>query len=347
MIAHECETGGMHIMSDKLYLEVLKDGKLAKPGELGEIVITDFTNKALPFIRFKIGDIAVAEDKMKICSCGRTLHLVREIEGRINDLIILKNGNILITHVWHKLFRDYPEIKEFQVVQKEYDLFHINLVLTDKDFDLTKLKKNVALFLPNSKIVWRILDQIPIGKGGKLRHSISEVPVYLNQIRAGLIRPAKHIGNIKPYQITSTQNALEDRERSLKLDWNEGTINPPDEVVNEIVGYIKSKNSLNWYPDISHLKLKTEISKFLEISKDQIEVFPGSDMALDYLAKTFIDEGDRVLIVSPTYDQFRVSLETRGATCVLVHGLSPFEKNVNGILDKVENGYCKKQKSLL
>ena len=337
LMAHECEKGKFHIMSDKLYFEILKDGRPAKPGELGEVVVTDFTNKALPFIRFKVGDLAVAEEPTKICSCGRTLHLVRKIEGRINDLIILKNGNILVTHVWHKLFRDYPEIKEFQVIQKEYDLFHINIVLTDKNFDLTELQESVSMFLPDSKIEWYIMDQIPPGVGGKLRHSISEVPIYLNQIRTSLIRPAKHIGNIKPYQITSTQDALTNREHSLKLDWNEGTINPPAEVVTEITNYIKSENTLNWYPDISHIKLKEEISNFLDISKESIEIFSGSDSALDYLAKTFIDEGDKVLIISPTYDQFRICLEVRGAICIPVYNSSPFEKDVGCVLNVINN----------
>ena len=335
LMAHECEKGNLHIISDKLYLEVLKDDVPVQSGELGEVVVTDFTNMALPFIRFKVGDVALADDPKKVCACGRGLHLLKAVEGRINDLMILKDGRILVSHVWHNLFRDYDGIKTFQVVQKDYDLFHVNIVLNDKHLDLTNLKREVSKFLPNCKIEWYIRDKIAYGKGGKFRHSISEIPIFLNQIRSNLIMPAKDIGNIKPYTVTSTQSALKDRIRSLKLDWNEGTISPPKQVINGLIDFIKSQNSLNWYPDIDSTHLRDEIGKFLNLPQDNIDVFVGSDGALDYIAKTFIDQGDEVLIVGPTYDQFRVSLEARGAKCKYVYGEDPFKKNLNKILHEI------------
>ncbi|MFH2021032.1 MAG: histidinol-phosphate transaminase [archaeon] len=339
LMAHECDAGRgsyYHIMADKLYLEVIRENRTARPGELGEIVVTDFTNKALPFIRFRVGDVAIAEDPEKICKCKRTLPLLGEVQGRVNDLFKLKNGKILVTHVWHKLFREIPEIKEFQIRQKDLDKFEVFLVLDKKDYDITNLKKKVSDYLPDSNIDWWIVDKIPVGKGGKFRHSISEVPLSLNEIRSGIVAPARYILDIKPYKVVP-QKAFSDRQNSMKLDWNEGTISPPKEIVDGLCEFIRSKNAINWYPDISHDKIKEEIAKYVELSKEYIEVFVGSDGALDYLAKTFLDKDDKVLVVSPTYDQFRVSLESRKAEVKFVFGESPFKKNIEGIIGSIDS----------
>ena len=47
------------------------DGKPAEPGEVGEVVVTDLNNNCLPFIRYRIGDLAVAMDPERECTCGR------------------------------------------------------------------------------------------------------------------------------------------------------------------------------------------------------------------------------------------------------------------------------------
>lgn len=171
------------IMSDKLLLEVIKNGKSAKPGQIGEVVVTDFTNKVMPFIRFQVGDVAVAENPKKISPCGRGLHLLRSVEGRINDLFVLPDDKILSSHVWHKLFMSQDYIKEFKLIQEKKDRVIIQVVLEYNDKRLKTLKDKVKSFLPGCQIIWQKLDCIPPGKGGKFRHSVSEVPLKLNQLR--------------------------------------------------------------------------------------------------------------------------------------------------------------------
>jgi phenylacetate-CoA ligase len=76
-------------------LEVLKDGQPAKPGETGEVVITDLNNYCLPFIRYRIGDLAVAVDPAVTCACGRGLPLVGKIEGRVQSIIQGTDGRYM------------------------------------------------------------------------------------------------------------------------------------------------------------------------------------------------------------------------------------------------------------
>ena len=70
-IAWECEKHeGYHINEDDVYVEILHGESPAKPGEVGDIVLTDLRNKAMPLIRYRIGDrgLLIAGN----CSCGRT-----------------------------------------------------------------------------------------------------------------------------------------------------------------------------------------------------------------------------------------------------------------------------------
>src|SRR5205085_8745738 len=71
-----------------------KDGttRAARPGETGEVVITDLHNLAQPLIRYVGGDSAVARPAVP-CKCGRTLPRIGPIEGRVTDTLRDGRGN--------------------------------------------------------------------------------------------------------------------------------------------------------------------------------------------------------------------------------------------------------------
>jgi phenylacetate-CoA ligase len=72
-IALECpdEHAGYQLNADSVFVEFIKDGETVSGGEEGEIVWTELTNTATPFIRYRIGDMGVPSDGL--CSCERTL----------------------------------------------------------------------------------------------------------------------------------------------------------------------------------------------------------------------------------------------------------------------------------
>ena len=101
-IAYQCKIqDGYHIVAENYILEILKDGKPAMPGETGEVVITDLNNYCMPFIRYRIGDLATASDGTP-CKCGRGLPKIQRIQGRVQSIIIgatgSNNHNCLITN---------------------------------------------------------------------------------------------------------------------------------------------------------------------------------------------------------------------------------------------------------
>lgn len=105
LIAWECKRhSGYHVNVDTLLVEFLKNGEPVSDGERGEIVITDLTNKAMPLIRYKIGDLGVLSDEQ--CSCGITLPLMKVIEGRKDDFIQTLDGRIISPHQFKRILKD-------------------------------------------------------------------------------------------------------------------------------------------------------------------------------------------------------------------------------------------------
>jgi phenylacetate-CoA ligase len=88
LIGAECEAhDGMHTSMENLIVEVVvrePGGRVrpARPGEVGEVAITDLHNLACPLIRYLTGDVAVARAERR-CACGRGLATIGAIEGRI------------------------------------------------------------------------------------------------------------------------------------------------------------------------------------------------------------------------------------------------------------------------
>ena len=119
-IAYECDAHqGHHVVAEGYIVEVLKDGRPAQPGEVGEVVITDLNNHCLPFLRYRIGDLAEAMDQSKPCACGRGLPRVGRIEGRVQSIIIGADGQYLPGTFFAHLFKDYDHaVRQFQIVQE-------------------------------------------------------------------------------------------------------------------------------------------------------------------------------------------------------------------------------------
>lgn len=176
-VAQECaEHSGLHIAAENCYVEIVREGRLAKPGELGEIVITRLDNWAMPFIRYRTGDLGVLSDTL--CSCGRGLPLLERIEGRVQDAIITADGRFVSGLFFAHLMKDCPEVREFQVHQIAYDHLVIMLVtqpvgrLPSQD----RIERIVRDYMgADMRIDFDLRDQIPLTRSGKRRITISHL----------------------------------------------------------------------------------------------------------------------------------------------------------------------------
>ncbi|MCK5074211.1 MAG: phenylacetate--CoA ligase family protein, partial [Bacteriovoracaceae bacterium] len=127
-IAQECaKREGLHINCDRFVIEILNENiEPVAEGKSGELVITDLDNYGMPLIRYRIGDMA--SFKKTLCSCGRGLPLLEQVEGRTLDIVRAPNGNRLGGTFWTLLFRSRPGIKSFQVIQERLDEIIIKYV---------------------------------------------------------------------------------------------------------------------------------------------------------------------------------------------------------------------------
>ena len=119
-MAYECEAhSGHHVIGEGYIIEILRDGRPAAPGEAGEVVITDLNNYCLPFLRYRIGDLAVAKDSGVPCACGRGLPLIGNIEGRVQSIIQGTDGRYLPGTFFAHYLKEFDHaIQRFQVVQE-------------------------------------------------------------------------------------------------------------------------------------------------------------------------------------------------------------------------------------
>lgn len=171
----QCEMGTYHIHPEYGIVEFLReDGSKASPGEPARLICTGFTNRAMPFIRYDIGDIGIASDQ--VCSCGRAFPVVEKIVGRIDDIIVTKDGRQVGR--LDPIFKGLQSIKEAQIVQEDYDEIIIKVVpgKAYKEEDglvvVNELKKRVGYHV---YVEIQIVDEIPRSAAGKFRAVISKV----------------------------------------------------------------------------------------------------------------------------------------------------------------------------
>jgi phenylacetate-CoA ligase len=155
----ECaEQKGFHIWSDIALVEII-DPKTSEPleaGEKGELTITILQKEALPMIRYRIGDITTMEED--ICACGRTHPRIQRIQGRVDDMLIIRGINVFPSQIEYALMA-IPEVGEhFQIVVERKGALDDMLVrvelnkesFSDKINDIMKIRQKVEHRLRNS-----------------------------------------------------------------------------------------------------------------------------------------------------------------------------------------------------
>jgi phenylacetate-CoA ligase len=131
LIAWECkEHLGYHIESDNVIVELIKNGESVSSGEEGEVVITALNQYTMPFIRYKLGDIARLADYK--CKCGNNFPLLKFIKGRINDYLILPNGKKVSPYVLMIAMDKIREVAHYQIIQEK--IGKIEIKVFDNDF---------------------------------------------------------------------------------------------------------------------------------------------------------------------------------------------------------------------
>jgi phenylacetate-CoA ligase len=173
LIAWECPaTGRLHTCDDGAIVEVLRDGRPARPGEPGEVVLTNLHAFAMPFIRYRLADVVTRGDEP--CACGAPFSTIEGVHGRIIDYLTLPGGQVvnpgaLIVTLGHG---PRPWLRQFQVVQERTDLVTVSLLAERPPtaFELTATEDAIRRIVgPGVDVRTRLVPEIPLDPSGKFR----------------------------------------------------------------------------------------------------------------------------------------------------------------------------------
>ncbi len=186
LVGSECEAhDGLHTSMENVIVELVvreADGstRAARPGETGEVVLTDLHNLACPMIRYVNGDVAVARDDTP-CRCGRGLARIGPVEGRVTETMFDGAGNAVGGLVFNVLFGIIGAVaRDFQVVQR-VDRSIVFRVVPYQGSGLPAreerlLRDHAERYLPGAPFAIEVVDAIPLSPAGKRRVVVVEKP---------------------------------------------------------------------------------------------------------------------------------------------------------------------------
>lgn len=152
-VAFECPAQcGMHIWEDAYLVEII-DPETLQPlpeGQYGELVLTTLKREGMPIIRYRTKDLTrILEGE---CPCGRVHKRLDRIQGRSDDMFIIKGVNVFPIQV-ERVLMNIPQVGNNYVIilEREHnvDNMTVRVEVTDKIFvedmrELQRIQKNIT-----------------------------------------------------------------------------------------------------------------------------------------------------------------------------------------------------------
>jgi len=115
---------GSHLLEPLFEIEILRDGEPVPNGEIGELVITDLMNEAMPIIRYRVGDVGRWVDGD--CRCGGRFRRL-EVLGRVQETFSYHDRWIAPSSIVDAVLED-PQVINFRLEQLDRNRFQLLLV---------------------------------------------------------------------------------------------------------------------------------------------------------------------------------------------------------------------------
>ncbi len=160
-VAFECpEQDGLHIWEDYFIVEIIDPVTLepVPDGEMGELVLTTINREAMPLLRYRTRDLT--RILPGTCPCGRTHRRIARLQGRSDDMIILKGVNIFPIQI-EKILLKFQELSTDYLITLDTtdagDTMTIDVELgqlfTDDYRDLQRLERTVTRLLKDEILI--------------------------------------------------------------------------------------------------------------------------------------------------------------------------------------------------
>jgi len=181
-VASECSgRSGLHLQIDKI-LEVL-DLQTGRPvfDTPGRIVVTLLSNRALPLIRYDLGDIGILTRKP--CTCGVNTPVLEKVLGRSSDFILAPSGRLIHGEYFTHVFYGCRTIRQFQFVQESRTRYTVRIVPTVElaAAQLEDIRREILAVLgSNADVRFEFQEHISPLPSGKFRFTVSNVKLPLH-----------------------------------------------------------------------------------------------------------------------------------------------------------------------
>ncbi len=174
--ASECEAGKLHLWPEAGIVEVLEGDSPVRAGETGDLVCTGLFNADMPLIRYRVGDRgSLAAEGEAACACGRSLPLLRSIEGRVDDVLYTRDGRRIGR--LDPVFKADMPIVEAQIIQESLDRVRIKYVPAEGYTAATgeMIAQRLRERMGEVDVTLEAVAEVPRSTAGKFRAVISQV----------------------------------------------------------------------------------------------------------------------------------------------------------------------------
>jgi histidinol-phosphate aminotransferase len=132
-----------------------------------------------------------------------------------------------------------------------------------------------------------------------------------NQVRQNILNVRQYVPG-KPIEEVQRELGLKE---VIKLASNENCLGPSPKAIAAIR---KNIGNINRYPDASSFYLRKKLAGALGISGDSLIFGNGSDEIIGMAARTFVGDGDEIIIAKPTFLIYEIASQIQNASIKFV-----------------------------
>ena len=138
-VAMECVEAkhGMHLWEDHILPEIIDPvtGEQLPPGQVGELVLTTLTKEGIPMLRYRTRDLTSLD--YTPCRCGRTHVRISRLQGRSDDMLIIRGGNVFPQQIEGLLMESDGLTPNYQIIvgtSNNLDTLEVRVEVSDTLF---------------------------------------------------------------------------------------------------------------------------------------------------------------------------------------------------------------------
>jgi phenylacetate-CoA ligase len=177
-VGMECRDAqdGLHIWEDQFLMEIIDPdtGEQLPIGATGELVITTISKEAQPLVRYRTRDITSINAIP--CKCGRTHRRIARIQGRSDDMLIIRGVNVFPQQIEAILLETQGVAPHYQLIltrEGSLDMLEVKVEIDEKLFsdEIRHLQRVEATIRKNIKEFLGVTAKVTLSEPQSIERS--------------------------------------------------------------------------------------------------------------------------------------------------------------------------------